>query len=862
MGSLLGGKPKNKSTVEVPAWLDTQNRSLVSRAVEASNQEYTPYTGNRVAEFTPDAQQAFQGFRDMQGKYQGNFDQALAGANQLMGRANGPTADEVSSLMNPYLQNVLNVSKRNAAEDWATRERENRRREGLIGSFGGSRVGLSQAQRQKDLAQQLADMETKGLFEGYNQAMNRYDQGTQTLASGIDSTLTGAQAAQSAGYTDLANLLKTGELQREQGQMEEDFNYEQFDRQQAYPYEQVNFLSNILNPMTNAYKGGTTSQSGGTSKLGQAVGIAASVAGLFSDERVKENIKKVGELDNGLPVYSYNYKGVPQTMIGLLAQEVEKENPKAVGEIDGIKTVDYKKATKKYADGGSVTMSPPQQSREQLAKILQAAGYSGTNFPDAPQSKSGGDMGDLGGLKDLLAKGTGGIKDLFAGGAGMQADTGDKVMDSAYNNVMNSAANPFNGIQESGNGGFMSDLGSWFGKFFADGGLVEDDFRLPIGKDPLITYGRDVPQTGEDFRLPIDKDLPTVPQRPPVSNLMPYESDDNIFTLLGKGAVNQVGKGVQAGSRAISEGINQLGDKSIPEGLYDMLSSGVNAGGRGLQAVDKALGSPVDYLYNTPAKDLFNATKDKMNVGAPIVQNENDAAMVDKIKNKFAPSVNTADVGNMNDAEFEQYREQMRNNNANAVKNPGMMLPGSNNPLPVEALGTFDVPAENAYESPKSQSGGNIFDLVKMPMPQEQAPAKEEGFKLFGREVNLPLLIGGLTMLGSEGSFGEQLQAGVKAGMDVYNNDKAQAKAQKDAQRQELKDYLEYVRTMAEIEKLKNSGGLTPYQRAVLDLRERELSRKISKDKSEEEGDEGGSVLDVFDGFSPEELRNLNPNAN
>ena len=65
-----------------------------------------------------------------------------------------------------------------------------------------------------------------------------------------------------------------------------------------------------------------------------------------SDIRVKENISQVGSLDNGLPVYLFNYKGNKTPQIGLMAQDVEKVNNEAVVEIDGIKHVYYGKAVK------------------------------------------------------------------------------------------------------------------------------------------------------------------------------------------------------------------------------------------------------------------------------------------------------------------------------------------------------------------------------------------------------------------------------------------------------------------------------------------------------------------------------------
>lgn len=62
---------------------------------------------------------------------------------------------------------------------------------------------------------------------------------------------------------------------------------------------------------------------------------------MFSDRRLKEDIKRVGETDDGLGVYTYKYKGSPVTLMGVMAQEVEKVKPEAVGEIGGFKAVNY-----------------------------------------------------------------------------------------------------------------------------------------------------------------------------------------------------------------------------------------------------------------------------------------------------------------------------------------------------------------------------------------------------------------------------------------------------------------------------------------------------------------------------------------
>jgi len=71
----------------------------------------------------------------------------------------------------------------------------------------------------------------------------------------------------------------------------------------------------------------------------------AAMAAILSDSRLKENVKPVGKLDNGLTVYCFNFKGSNVAQIGLLAQEVAKVKPEAVVEgTDGFLRVRYDEA--------------------------------------------------------------------------------------------------------------------------------------------------------------------------------------------------------------------------------------------------------------------------------------------------------------------------------------------------------------------------------------------------------------------------------------------------------------------------------------------------------------------------------------
>jgi len=62
-----------------------------------------------------------------------------------------------------------------------------------------------------------------------------------------------------------------------------------------------------------------------------------------SHARAKENIRRVGKTDTGLPIYTYSYKGNGGLMeMGVMAQEVMEHNPDAVAMTDnGLLAVDY-----------------------------------------------------------------------------------------------------------------------------------------------------------------------------------------------------------------------------------------------------------------------------------------------------------------------------------------------------------------------------------------------------------------------------------------------------------------------------------------------------------------------------------------
>jgi Chaperone of endosialidase len=66
----------------------------------------------------------------------------------------------------------------------------------------------------------------------------------------------------------------------------------------------------------------------------------------WSDRRLKKNIQKIGQLKNGLSVYTFNYIWDSALTVGVMADEVKKVKPKAVININGFDLVDYSEILK------------------------------------------------------------------------------------------------------------------------------------------------------------------------------------------------------------------------------------------------------------------------------------------------------------------------------------------------------------------------------------------------------------------------------------------------------------------------------------------------------------------------------------
>jgi len=117
------------------------------------------------------------------------------------------------------------------------------------------------------------------------------------------------------------------------------------------------------------------------SVMSDIMDVGKFAASLFamSDERMKDGMQRVGQLDNGLPVYKYSIGDGP-TQIGLSAQEAGGLHPGAAMADDrGILHLDYDRATRAHGGGlmprmGYQAGGVPSQYREYVEEASRETG--------------------------------------------------------------------------------------------------------------------------------------------------------------------------------------------------------------------------------------------------------------------------------------------------------------------------------------------------------------------------------------------------------------------------------------------------------------------------------------------------------
>jgi hypothetical protein len=230
----------------LPDWAKGYAKDTLAKTAQLTDintNPYKTYEGKRNADLAPMQTQAMQGAANMSA---------------------GPEAfsQGISGYMSPYMQNVVDIGKREAIRQSGIQGTQQQAQATQRGAFGGSRDAIMRAERERNLGQQLGDIQDKGMQSAYDQAANQFRTG---ITQGMDIN------KMQAGY---------GGMQQAQVQRELDTKYGDFGNQQNYPYKQLGFMSDMIRGLPVGTASSTTQYQAPGSTLGQLGGLGVTALGL------------------------------------------------------------------------------------------------------------------------------------------------------------------------------------------------------------------------------------------------------------------------------------------------------------------------------------------------------------------------------------------------------------------------------------------------------------------------------------------------------------------------------------------------------------------------------------------------------
>lgn len=315
------GTTASTSQVQLPEWYTQYTTDMLGRAQAAANLPYAQYTGPRIAGFTPTEQAGFEATKQAATAYQPFLGQAgttlgqaggvsaLGVAQPFLSAASQTFPGAVGAYMSPYTQNVVNQiaqqGVRQLQEKYLPAVGEEFIKAGQFGPGPGStRMGEFGARALRDVQEAVLAEQAKALESGYKTAADIYgtDVGRMATLAGTAGQLGLGEAktlqdlasrygemageAQRLGLTGAGAIGGVGEKERAMQQANLELAYKDFLRQEAYPKEQIKFLSDVLQgvrlPETKIEQTTTTpAQPGGPSAIEKAITGATGVANII-----------------------------------------------------------------------------------------------------------------------------------------------------------------------------------------------------------------------------------------------------------------------------------------------------------------------------------------------------------------------------------------------------------------------------------------------------------------------------------------------------------------------------------------------------------------------------------------------------
>lgn len=274
-----------------------------------------------------------------------------------MGTAAQVTPGAIQQFMNPYISSVIDptVAKMRGERDNAAAAIG--AKYAAQGGLGGSGDAIARGQLDRSFGENVASTVGTLMAAGYDKATAtalanaQMQQQTGLANQSAENTMRTTGADYGLKGAQVQDTLRTTQQAREQSALQQILaggNQQQEFGQKAMdvPWTMLQMLMGLTPKQTNSQTYGqkeSESTASPMSTLSSGIGAISSLAGLFSDRREKEDIKKLGkDPESGLDMYAYRYKGDPKSypkVVGPMAQDIEKAHPGSTHEIGGRKVV-------------------------------------------------------------------------------------------------------------------------------------------------------------------------------------------------------------------------------------------------------------------------------------------------------------------------------------------------------------------------------------------------------------------------------------------------------------------------------------------------------------------------------------------
>ena len=266
LASGLTGQESNLSN-----WAGPYVTDMLGKGQALSNMPYEQYSGQLTAGASPLQATAFTTAGGLSSPASiGNAATTAGGiATKAQGLTYQPTTTsfdttQANAYMNPYLQASLNPQLEEARRQSQITQQQNAAKMTQAGAFGGSRQAILDAETQRSLGSNLANITGQGYNTAYDKAMAQFNadqarkmqEGQFGAGFGLQGLQTGLQAAQTQGslgtaqnQADLANLtaqLGAGTAQR--GIESEGIAADKtaFEEARTNPFKMVQFQQSLL----------------------------------------------------------------------------------------------------------------------------------------------------------------------------------------------------------------------------------------------------------------------------------------------------------------------------------------------------------------------------------------------------------------------------------------------------------------------------------------------------------------------------------------------------------------------------------------------------------------------------------------